>query len=479
MCLSEFRLHTVESRKQNAGKVRVFAPCGHCLACEKKMQYAWAWRLTSEIQYYMKHRGYRAGFLTLTYNNESLPYIPEFGNTPCFDKKHTETFINNIRKHCHREKGLKDIKFLLSSEFGPETRRPHYHLIIAWDGEKYTAEEIHSICRHYWADDLFDKDGKKIRGPYGFICPKNPEGGQSQKSGKVYKPFEIACTADAMNSCFYTAKYVTKDYYFMREILNKVKKEDLKKLRQWLPHHRQSKSLGFESIKYLSDREKLDLLQNGRALLGSDRLMMPPLYIQNKILFAPCYIMQITPKGEPKRLVSRELTDFYKKHLETVLKYKCEYYDILFEKMQDVQYWKNVDLPAELRKPMVDYISWAKINIPMSLGMAYLVYYGMKRNYCFKNPYLTYRNRFLHPNYYDFRGPCQNNVEYCEQINYIRKSLGNPPLVYSSVLLDDLTYSDIQHFFSTLLDGLKFEKGEERDEKLDRLRDILVQPLNQ
>ena len=492
MCLTKFDIRSVENNKQNAGKISVFAPCGHCLSCEKKHQYAWGWRLTSEIQYCMKHKNYAAGFLTLTYNENSLPRLAEYGNIPCFDKEHTKTFINNVRKHCHRERGLKDIKYFLSSEKGPSTARPHYHLIIAWDRSIYTPEEMHAILKHYWADDLFaDKKKKRlVRHGLGFICPKDPQGGESAKSGKVYKPFEIKCTADALEACFYAAKYVMKDFYFMRDLsaqmvqvengafFSERLKEAFRRNRRWMPHHLQSKSIGFESVVNLSDSEKLDLMFKGRALLGGDRLMLPPLYIQNKLLFSPCYAYKILPKGEPKRMVQREMTDFYKRNLKRILDAKISYLDKLFSKFCDASFWMHEGLKQYDSDDVAFVCSRFSRNLPFSLGTAYLVYYGMKSEYCFDNIYLTYLNRFRHSNYIDFRGKNQFNCEFAQMIDDVRiMGLGDVPKSYSSILLDFGLWKYIQICFNYIMSFDKFKKGEERCEEHEQIIAYLNQPL--
>ena len=146
---------------QNAGKISVFAPCGKCESCQKKSQYAWGWRLCSDLQYYVKERGYKVGFITLTYNEKMCPRFdvnkyPQLEKMRCFDKDHTEKLILYLRKTLYRDYGLKEFLYFLASERGKKkTKRPHYHMVIAWNPSTgLTAEELHMRIKHYWPDVL-------------------------------------------------------------------------------------------------------------------------------------------------------------------------------------------------------------------------------------------------------------------------------------------------------------------------------------
>ena len=79
-------------------------------------------------------------------------------------------------------------------------------------GYDISAEQMHGLIKHYWCEY------KKL----GFISPNYPQGGESMKSGKTYKPFEVKSVADCLNTAFYTAKYVTKDLYYMDNLSCKI-----------------------------------------------------------------------------------------------------------------------------------------------------------------------------------------------------------------------------------------------------------------
>lgn len=88
-------------------------PCGRCIACRLNYANSWSTRIVCEAKQWKF-----ASFVTLTYNDENLPFN-EKGN-PTLVKKHCQDFFKRVRK---------DIKFryFLGGEYGDIGRRPHYH----------------------------------------------------------------------------------------------------------------------------------------------------------------------------------------------------------------------------------------------------------------------------------------------------------------------------------------------------------------
>lgn len=433
----------------SASVTNVFAPCGYCEDCANSKRYAWAWRLSADMQYYIQERGYKMGFITLTYNEESLPRFPSkygaLGGMSCFSKEHTDKLILYIRKTLHRDYKCKEFVYFLASERGPNaTHRPHYHLIIGWNPScGLTSEELHRRIKHYWSEDIVVKyrSYTKVRPALGFVTPRYPQGGERRRDGKKILPFEVQNLNECLKAAFYTAKYVTKDMYFMREISDKVSHDVMisREFKRFLPHHRQSKSLGFHSVASLSDAQKIDLLLRGRALMGMDKLSMPPLYIQHKLLFKPCYI--INSHGE--RVVLREATQFFKDYFWLVMDKKLKYYAALFDSMKDFQFWSTSGLSE---RDSLYVASLVRFNdcfslFGCSLAEAYVFYYGMKKEFCFKDKRLTYLNRYRHP-----------------------------ALTYSCDLIDEYYWENIQNFFGCLMGYTAWQKESTHDEKADVVR---------
>lgn len=105
-------------------------PCGQCIEC--RLQYArdWANRCMLEAQYHDEN-----WFLTLTYDDDHLPDRHELVNCETgeivpspivsLDKDELSAFMKRLRKNTGQK-----IRFFGCGEYGDETHRPHYHVII-------------------------------------------------------------------------------------------------------------------------------------------------------------------------------------------------------------------------------------------------------------------------------------------------------------------------------------------------------------
>lgn len=88
-------------------------PCGKCLGCQTDKRKEWALRGQLELQQHT-----RATFTTLTYSDEFVPIT--------LDKRALQLYLKRLRKALGPTRSL---RFIASGEYGPQTRRPHYHLI--------------------------------------------------------------------------------------------------------------------------------------------------------------------------------------------------------------------------------------------------------------------------------------------------------------------------------------------------------------
>lgn len=126
-------------------------PCNKCWACQLRYSGEWATRIMKEAEKYQNN-----WFITLTYGDHSLP-IAEKVEWDNYEKdpqdpfgeriktheirendgtwqgtlypKDMETFLNSLRKH-FRDKGHEGVKYFYCGEYGSETHRPHYHIIL-------------------------------------------------------------------------------------------------------------------------------------------------------------------------------------------------------------------------------------------------------------------------------------------------------------------------------------------------------------
>lgn len=131
----------------NPGSFHSLVPCGHCMGCRLDQSRVWADRMLLELQ----DNDYKAIFVTLTYNNASIPhawhvgynrfpgadedyYLNEdegwiaaaAGSPTTLSVRDTQLFFKRLRKFFPDRK----IRYFLAGEYGPKTNRPHYHAII-------------------------------------------------------------------------------------------------------------------------------------------------------------------------------------------------------------------------------------------------------------------------------------------------------------------------------------------------------------
>ncbi|QCQ85148.1 replication initiator protein [Blackfly microvirus SF02] len=117
--------------------------CGYCVGCLSNSRRDWATRL------YYEHRASKnAYFLTLTYEEASLPRCETGHGTLC--KSDVQLFLKTIRnKHRRRTKGGTRIsscpRWFVVGEYGAKTGRPHYHAIVF----NIDAVVVREIAR-YW-----------------------------------------------------------------------------------------------------------------------------------------------------------------------------------------------------------------------------------------------------------------------------------------------------------------------------------------
>lgn len=94
-------------------------PCGNCIGCRLDRSRQWTIRLLHESKLHDINC-----FLTLTYDDLNLP---QWGTLV---KKHPQDFLKRLRKHHAKHNNGAKLRYYLVGEYGDETNRPHYHLIL-------------------------------------------------------------------------------------------------------------------------------------------------------------------------------------------------------------------------------------------------------------------------------------------------------------------------------------------------------------
>lgn len=107
---------------------KVQVPCGKCIGCRLDTSKQWADRSMLELQ--MHDSAY---FVTLTYDDVHAPTVPVVDDTTgeviaynlSLKREDVKNFVKRLRKRCGEK-----IRVFGCGEYGSNTFRPHYHLII-------------------------------------------------------------------------------------------------------------------------------------------------------------------------------------------------------------------------------------------------------------------------------------------------------------------------------------------------------------
>lgn len=233
--------------------------CGCCHECLSIKKNDWQFRCFAQCLYRTYH-GYHIYFCTLTYNNAHLPhytystegyydfvrhdYDVKNLTVECFSREDVNHFIRGIQQDLLRKFDVKDIDYLLCSEFGGETSRPHYHLILlvpdfdakfpkdsTLDHISQQSLTVHGLIKKHWSDiipDKYDKHGTPLRESKGFIFPRVYCGGLDL-DGFYHNPLLVDSSAIA-NTSIYISKYTAKQLdFFMQPNLVEIEKTIKKK----------------------------------------------------------------------------------------------------------------------------------------------------------------------------------------------------------------------------------------------------------
>lgn len=84
---------------------------------------SWSFRLLQELKV-----AHTAKFITLTYDDEKIPYNSESGEQS-LDKRDLQLFIKRLRKE-QAKISEHSIRYYTVGEYGTQTSRPHYHSIM-------------------------------------------------------------------------------------------------------------------------------------------------------------------------------------------------------------------------------------------------------------------------------------------------------------------------------------------------------------
>lgn len=271
-------------------------PCNKCSECRSTIQTEWRTRISFEISSLYRNGGI-AIFLTFTYSDCCLPHFREDEQDfVCFNHNDVKTFLNRLKVLAYRKFGVHSYKYFITSEYGKNTKRPHYHgLFFLSSGVSWL--DFALLCKRAWT--------------YGFMFPKYDKNRSCFVDDK-YNYSEIRIRS-LVGGAKYVSKYVTKDltFYQLPEVDAYLHTSNGFKLKPYLPKHWQSNLLG---IAALDEVNLFDNVSVKRVI--SDGIMNPltfkyeplPRFIVNKLVYKNVFRGRFNVDG--KRLYDRQLTSF-------------------------------------------------------------------------------------------------------------------------------------------------------------------------
>lgn len=232
-------------------------PCGQCYECQESKRNGFEVRSLFEF-YYTQKIGGSTYYITLTYNNECVPKLPDT-DLMVGSVDDVQRFLKRLRK-----KSVSPFRYFIVSEYGSKTYRPHYHGFIYFD-KPLSYDLANNLIKESWS--------------LGFVCF-----GENHGLVKDARPFS------------YVSKYVCKDINFSRRLLDLVESypvltvynmSDLSFRKKFTLNsfHLSSQHFGLSICNYIKD---IDLVKGyfvQTDSVGVSRKLAIPFYILRYILY--------------------------------------------------------------------------------------------------------------------------------------------------------------------------------------------------
>lgn len=161
-------------------------PCGQCIECRLQRSRQWADRCVLEQQYHEQSL-----FVTLTYDDDHLPVNEvitpdgEIVIVGTLVKEHMSKFMKALRQE-YAYKHDNQLRFFGCGEYGSETMRPHYHIIIFG----LLLDDLVHHHRNFQGDDFYT----------------------SETINKCWKKGFCVVSDVTWQCCAYTARYIMKKH---------------------------------------------------------------------------------------------------------------------------------------------------------------------------------------------------------------------------------------------------------------------------
>lgn len=230
-------------------------PCGKCYECQESKRNGYEVRALYEYLYTHSIGGV-VYYFTLTYDNKHVPKLPE-SDIMCGSKNDIQNFIKRLRKYSPCK-----LRYFITSEYGDNNLRPHYHGLIYFDSY-LEFPLVHSLFKRSWS--------------FGFMSFGENHG--IVKDARVFN---------------YVSKYVCKDIEISRffrsfdsPLVSNYYSNTVKFRNKFtLPlFHLQSQNFGLSICSLIKDNDLIKGYFIANDIVGLNRKLTIPLYIYRKLLY--------------------------------------------------------------------------------------------------------------------------------------------------------------------------------------------------
>lgn len=332
--------------------IRYSVPCGRCLECRSSYQSEWRSRISFEIDSLYK-RGGVAIFLTFTYSDKCLPIFSDGDfSTPCFNHEDVKTFLNRLKVRAYRAFGKHSYKYFFTSEYGKNTKRPHYHALFFLQPQTNWLQ-FAKICREVWT--------------YGYMFPKyDLHRDCFVDNDSNYSEIRIR---SLVGGAKYVSKYVTKDlsFYEIPEVNAYLSSDSAFKLKPHLPKHWQSNLLGvtaLDSINLMDSSCVESLFRNGLLNPLTLKYEPCPRFLINRLCYKNVFTGRFNSVG--KRLYDRHLTMFGCIYFRSVFRSRIE--NTASKVFETLSQLKNGSLSVDVEVPF-DKLKFSLTDLSIKVSM--------------------------------------------------------------------------------------------------------------
>lgn len=152
MCYSPIHIKNRALRVNSCTPQTLTIPCGHCWQCRATKVNGIMLRALFEY-HECKRQGGFALFVTFTYDPEHLP-VCTIDDIPCFSRRDVQLFLKRLRQSIYRKYKVRNsLRYFISSEYGDENYRPHYHAILYFT-KLHNPYEIKKLVVSSWQNGI-------------------------------------------------------------------------------------------------------------------------------------------------------------------------------------------------------------------------------------------------------------------------------------------------------------------------------------